>query len=162
MANVYCGSEVIELGIQIEYNGRDFYNVLVKKTRNKEVKRVFKYLAGEEEEHIAAFRKILSSVHKYEPSASYPMEYFAYMNALAGSHVFTKKNKGEETARKVKTDKEAVELGIGFEKDSIIFYEGIKRLVLDNERKVVDTLIQQEQGHLMQLTLLRDALGRRR
>lgn len=161
MAEIFSAGEVVEIGIQIEYNGKDFYNALVKKSRNEEVKRVFKYLAGEEEEHIVAFRKILGSVQRYDPATSYPLEYFAYLNALAGRHVFTKKDKGGETAKKVKTDNEAVDLGIGFEKDSIIFYESIKKVVLDKERSVVDRLIDQELGHLMKLTLLKNALSKR-
>ena len=29
MGNVFAGSEIVELGIQIEKNGKDFYNILV-------------------------------------------------------------------------------------------------------------------------------------
>jgi rubrerythrin len=82
-------------------------------------------------------------------------QYFAYMNALASEYVFTLKDKGEEIARKIKTDKQAVDMGIGFEKDSIIFYEGMKKSVPDYDLKVVDELIAQEQAHLMQLSDLK-------
>lgn len=158
MGNIFAGSEIVSLGIQIEKNGRDFYNTLIKQSNSKEAVKVFAYLAGEEEKHIISFQKILENVEKYEPPESYPGEYFAYLNALAGEHIFTKKDKGEETARKTKNDKEAVELGIGFEKDSIIFYEAMKKVVPESDHKIINELIVQEQKHFKQLTDLKKRL----
>lgn len=158
MVNIFAGSEIVELGIQIEKNGRDFYNALVEQLKNQKAKETFKYLAGEEEKHIAVFQNILDSVHKYEPPESYPGEYFAYMNALARDYVFTQKDKGREIAKNVKGDKEAISLGIGFEKDSIIFYVGMKKVVPEYDHKIVDKLITQEQDHLRQLSELKESL----
>ena len=156
--NIFTGSEIVELGIQIEKNGRDFYNTLVNQTKNPKAKDKFRYLAGEEEKHIAIFQEILNRVGKYEPPESYPGEYFAYMNALAGEHVFTQKDKGAEIAKNIASDKEAIDTGIGFEKDSIIFYEGMKKVVLEYDHKVIDELIMQEQSHLRQLSDLKKSL----
>lgn len=158
MVNIFAGSEIVELGIQIEKNGRDFYNALVEQLKNQKAKETFKYLAGEEEKHIAVFQNILDSVHKYEPPESYPGEYFAYMNALARDYVFTQKDKGREIGKNVKGDKEAISLGIGFEKDSIIFYVGMKKVVPEYDHKIVDKLITQEQDHLRQMSELKESL----
>lgn len=158
MSNIFAGSEIVEIGIQIEKNGRDFYNTLVGQSKNQKAEDIFKYLAEEEEKHITSFQKILDSVHKYEPAESYPGEYFAYMNALAREHVFTQENKGGEIAKNTKSDKEAIESGIGFEKDSIIFYEGMKKVVPEHDLKIVDELIAQEQEHLRKLSDLKNSL----
>jgi len=158
MVNIFAGSEIVELGIQIEKNGKDFYSTLVKQSKNQKAKETFKYLAGEEEKHIATFQKVLDSVHKYEPPETYPGEYFAYMNALASDYVFTQKEKGEEVAKRARSDKEAIDLGIGFEKDSILFYEGMRKVVPPYDHKIVDELIGQEQDHLRQLSDLKKNL----
>jgi len=158
VVNIFAGSEIVELGIQIEKNGRDFYNALVEQSKNQKAKEKFKYLAGEEEKHIAVFQKLLDSVHKYEPPETYPGEYFAYMNALARDYVFTQKDKGREIAKNIKGDKEALKLGIGFEKDSILFYEGMKKVIPEYDHKIVDELITQEQDHLRQLSELKESL----
>ncbi|MCJ7646503.1 ferritin family protein, partial [bacterium] len=129
-----------------------------KRSKNQKAKETFKYLAGEEEKHIAVFRKILDSVHKYEPPESYPGEYFAYMNALASEYVFTQEQKGDETAKRTKSDKEAINLGMRFEKDSIVFYEGMKKVVPPYDHKIIDELIAQEQDHLRQLADLKKSL----
>ena len=121
MGNIFAGSEVVEIGIQIEKNGRDFYNTLSRQLKSSSVREVFKYLAGEEEKHIAMFQKILDTTQKYEPQGQDSDEYYAYMNALASEYIFTQKDTGTEVAKNIKSDIEAINIGIGFEKDSIIF-----------------------------------------
>lgn len=155
MAGIFSGSEIAQLGIQIEKNGRDFYNAMARKVKNPSASEILKFLSGEEERHISVFQKILDSVEKYEPAEVYPGEYFAYMNALAGEYVFTQENKGEEAAGAIASDKEAVETGIRAEKDSIIFYEGMKRVIPKKDLGIINELISQEQGHLRQLIELK-------
>lgn len=158
MAVIFTGSEIIGLGIQIEKNGKDFYETFAAQSKTGAAEKLFKYLAGEEEKHIAVFEKILNTTEKYEPAESYQGEYSSYLKALAGECVFTKKGKGKETAKNIKTDKEAVGVGIVFEKDSIIFYEGIKKVVPEYGHKIINELIGQEQNHLTKLTELKNAL----
>jgi len=151
----FAGSEVVEFGVQIEINGRDFYRTLVEKSKNEKAKELFEFLESEEEKHIKRFRDILKSLQNYKPKEAYPEEYFSYMNSLAGEYVFTKKGKGLEIASKVKSDKEALDLGIGFEKDSIVFYEGMKKIVSDSNKSILDKLIEEENNHLKKLTGLK-------
>jgi rubrerythrin len=158
MGNIFAGSEVVQIGIQIEKNVRDFYSTLTKQSKNPKAVELFNYLAKEEEKHIKAFQGILEKTDKYEASGLDADEYYAYMNSLASEYVFTQKNKGEAIAKTVKTDKEAMNTGIGFEKDSIVFYEGIKRTVPDYDKKIVDELIVQEELHLKLLLELRNKL----
>ena len=158
MTNMFAASEIVEMGIQIENNGRDFYNILADRAQFSKSKEIFKYLAGEEERHIKVFKVMLEGVEQYVPPEAFPGEYFAYMKTLASDYVFTRKGKGEEIAKRIKSDIEAVEMGIGFEKDSILFYEGMKKGVPQHELKIVDDLINQEQRHLRQLMDLRNNL----
>ncbi|MCK5160625.1 MAG: ferritin family protein [Candidatus Aureabacteria bacterium] len=158
MGNVFAGSEVVEMGIQIEKNGRDFYGVLLEKSKSEKAREIYKYLSAEEGKHIVAFEKVLELIRNYEPVESYPGEYFAYLKALAGGYVFTRKNKGSEIAEKIKSDNEAVDLGIKFEKESIVFYEGMKNVVPEKERGVIEALINQEKNHLLKLIEIKDSL----
>lgn len=155
MANIFSGSEIAELGVQIEKNGRDFYGVLTRLSKNQSAAGIFEFLAKEEEKHIGIFKKILINSEKNEAGQVYSDEYTAYMNALARECVFTQKYKGRDIAKKITGYKEALELAIGFEKDSIIFYEGIKQFVPEYDKAVVDDLIGQERKHLRQLSDLK-------
>lgn len=155
MGNIFSASEVVEIGIQIEKNGMDFYNTLAKQANEAKAKEVFSYLAGEEEKHIQAFQGILGETKGYEPQGLDSDTYFSYMNALASDHVFTQANKGADIAKAIQNDAQAIDKGIGFERDSIIFYEGMKKVVPDYGQKIVEGLIKQEQKHLMQLMELK-------
>jgi len=72
--------------------------------------------------------------------------------------VFTKEKKGTEIAQKIKDDKEAIEIGIDAEKDSILFYTEMKKLVPKDGHKTIDKLIGQEQEHLRKLSELKRSL----
>ncbi|MEI8176213.1 MAG: ferritin family protein [Candidatus Omnitrophota bacterium] len=159
MGNIFLGSEIVELGIQIEQNGRDFYDMLARETRVEKAAALFKHLKGEEEKHIGVFGAILARLAGYEPAEAYPGEYTSYMKALAASCIFTQKGRGAEAARRVQNELEALDLGIGFEKDSIIFYEGMKKVVPPHEVKAVEELVRQEENHLRQLSELKEALS---
>lgn len=154
----FSGSEAVELGIQIEINGRDFYSQMFEKSKNSKAKEIFRYLAGEEEKHIFDFKKILDSVHQYQPKESYPQEYFAYLRAIADGCVFTQKNKGKEIAGTMTSDIQAIDFGMGAEKDSILFYQGMKKIVPEGDEGLLDELIKQEQQHLSKLWDLKSKL----
>jgi len=158
MGNIFAASEIVEIGIQIEKNGRDFYGTLSKQSRNEDSKKIFDYLASQEEEHMKVFQELLGAIEKYEPAEAYPGEYFAYMSSLAEGSVFTQKDKGIEIAAKVKSDQEAIGIGIKAEEDSITFYEGMKKVVPADGHKIVDEVIAQEKGHLKQLQELKTIL----
>ncbi len=158
MGNIFSGSEIVEIGVQIEKNGRDFYREVAGCSQNEQSKKIFNYLMEAEKDHIETFRNILSSVQKYEPPEAYPGEYFAYMKALADDHIFTKDNAGCELGKKVGTDTEAIETGIKFEKDSIKFYEGMKKIVPQKDHGLLEALIKEEQKHLKDLGELKNII----
>ena len=158
MGNIFAGSEILEIGIQIERNGKDFYETLSAQAKDAKSKDLFNFLAAEETKHISKFQDILAQVEKYEPQGLDADEYYAYMNALASESVFTQKDKGKELAKKVKNSKEAIGIGITAEKDSIVFYEGMKKVVPQNEHNVIDEVIAEEQGHLKKLLNLKSTL----
>lgn len=158
MGNIFAGSEILEIGIQIERNGKDFYAALSASAKDAQAKGLFDFLAKEEARHIAKFQEILAEVEKYQPQGLDADDYYGYMNALASESVFTQKDSGRELAKKVKDAKEAVDIGITAEKDSIVFYEGMKKVVPQNDHKVVDQVIAQEQIHLQKLLKIKSTL----
>jgi len=161
MDTVFSGNEIVELGIQIEKNGRDFYSTLSKLSKNQAIGEVFEFLAQEEGKHIGIFKSILKKSNEFEFPQVYSDEYSAYMNALAGEYVFTRKDKGKDIAKKISGDNEAIEMGIGFEKDSIIFYEGIKKIVAEKDKQIVDGLIREEEKHYLRLSDLKQKITRK-
>jgi len=152
MGNELKSSEIVKSAIQIEKNGRDFYGQAAKAVKAEKAKRIFEFLSNEEQLHIAVFEDILKNLDANEPAERYPGEYADYMLALSEASVFTQNKQGYEAARGIRNDKQALELAIGFEKDSILFYYEMKRFVWEGFRKDVDKLIAQEQEHLRKIS----------
>ena len=155
----FSGSDVVELGIQIEKNGMDFYNGVAANSKSKKAVEIFKYLAGEEAKHIIAFEKLLKQVEIETPAETYPGEYYDYLKVLSEMHVFTKKNKGKEIAKQIKSDIQALDMAMGFERDSILLFYEMQKLVHKEDFAVIESLITQEQEHLTTLNGLRGKIS---
>ena len=155
MCAKFAGSDAVEMAVQIEINGRDFYSVLEQNASDGKAGEIFALLKDEEEAHITAFKELLSIVQKYEPEVEYNEEYYAHMNALAGNHVFTQKGKGKEIAGTIKDDKQALDTALKFEQDSIVFYESMKRIVAEKDHYILNTLIGQEKNHVERLEAIK-------
>jgi rubrerythrin len=82
-------------------------------------------------------------------------EYSLYLKALADARVFTTELKAEEAAREVKSGKEAIDLAIGFEKDSLLFLNGIRMMVKGPDAVVLEELQREEMLHLKKLVKLK-------
>lgn len=160
MGNIFSASEVLEIAIQIEKNGREFYETLAKNTKNEERQRIFSFLAQEEGKHQRVFLKIKEGLEEYPPQGLDADQYYKYMNALASESVFTQKEKAKEIAKNAKSEEEAIDIGIQAEKDSIKFYTAIKKVVPEYEIKAVDEVIRNEEEHLEKLQTIKSLLKR--
>jgi len=82
------------------------------------------------------------------------------MQALAESHVFIKNKDIHGMASKCKTPQEALDLAIIFEKDSVVFFTTMKRVVPEHLGKdKIDFLINEEIKHISILTQKKRELG---
>jgi len=143
--------EIVELGTQIEKNGYDFYKTLEETVKDKAASKVFKCLAEEEQGHIETFKKLFRKTCEYNPEGAYPDEYFSFMRVFASQYVFTRSGRGKELALKVNDMEAGINMGIQAEKDSIIFYEEMRKYVRKDDRDVINELIQEEKSHLVKL-----------
>ncbi len=155
MGNLFGAGEIVDTAVQIEKNGKVFYEIMATKAQSEKTKEIFIFLGDEEDKHIVAFQKLSETIEQYDAPESFPGEEAEYMKSLAAEHIFTQANKGKEVADKVQDDKEAIDLGIQFEKDSIVFYEAMKKAVREHEHKILDELITQEKDHLLKLSEIR-------
>jgi len=160
MSILFKGSEIVRLAIEIEKNGQSFYQSAIEKTKNKETQQVFRYLAEEEKKHQQKFQRMQKTIGEFQPAESYPGEYLSYLKTLADENVFTRKGTGKEVLRGVNSEVEAINLGIGLEKDSILFFQEMIPLVPRKEQTTVEELINQEKAHLQQLSHLKAKITR--
>ena len=159
MSIAFSGSELVNIAIGIERRGVIFYDTLVKSTKNAATRDVFQNLADVERDHIQIFQNILTEAEKYQIPEAYAAEYAAYLQALVDNAVFTDDFITSELATKTSSDIEALELAINAEKDTILFYYGMKEITPKSALSTLNKIITEEKRHLRQLSELKKRLA---
>jgi rubrerythrin len=151
MSISFSGSELINIAIGIERRGSIFYDIMADSTKNAIARDVFHYLADIERQHIQTFQDMLSEADKYQFSETKAGEYAAYLQSLVDTAVF-----GDDLAT---SDIAALELAIGAEKDSILFYYEMRDIMPQRAQPTVNKVIAEEKSHLRQLSELKKKLA---
>lgn len=152
---IFHMKEAIELGIEKEKKRRDFYGRVAEHFQEKELKELFVKLRDWEETHIEKFTEIKDSVAEPEPVQSYPGELAGYMEVLVGDKLYNDIEPAD-FANHVKTPQDAIQYGIGFEKDAILFFlELMGSLKQEKSREMIRGLIDEEKLHIVYLARLR-------
>ena len=150
MAYDFNADEIFTMAEQIERNGAKFYRKSAKSVKESTFQKLLNDLAQMEDEH----EKIFIALHKdltekeKEATVSDPNgEAVLYLHALADSRVFFKKKM--DLSSMVEILKAAMEA----EKDSIVFYLGMKEVVPENRGKGrIEKIIKEEMGHIRLLS----------
>ncbi|MBP8651790.1 MAG: ferritin family protein [Deltaproteobacteria bacterium] len=158
MQTIFNAAEIFEMAIAIERKGRAFYLNASKSFDEPEVKSLLKGLAEMEKEHEEVF---LSLKEKLIPDEGYVQGYdpdnvaVSYVRAMTSGEVFDK----NITFEGGESIEEVLKKGIQAEKNSIIFYTGLKGLVPEDlGRANVDRIIREEMKHIVLLTEMLAAL----
>lgn len=150
MSYVFNVDEVFEMAEQIERNGATFYRNAAQQISDPEEQELLNDLARMEDEHektFASLRKNLSAKEK-ESTIFDPMdEAVGYLRALADTRVFFEKELDTSSMEGVLKD------AISAEKDSIVFYLGMKDAVPpDLGKDKIDAIIKEEMSHIRLLS----------
>lgn len=154
MSNVFNIAEVIDIGIEKEKKRRDFYGLVAKKFRDKAMTDLFSKLRDWEEEHIKRFGIIRDSSKAEEAQESYQGEFASYMKALVDDKLYRQVS-AKDFARNVKTPKAAIQYGLGFEKDAILFFNELLKYMEPYQTDKVRELIEEEKKHIVYLAELK-------
>jgi len=149
--NILQPAEIVEIGIEKEKKRRDFYALAAERFKGeRKLAELFARLRDWEIEHIRKFEAILDSVRKAQYTESYPGETEGYMDALVDSDLYAKITP-EKFAGIVKSPLDALDRGIGFEKDAILFFGQLERFIDPASKEIVDRLVKEEQQHMIYL-----------
>lgn len=146
----FNADDILEMAERLEHNGAKFYREASENVTAPQTKKMLAGLAQMEEEHEKTYKGLRAGLKEEEttPTAFDPEgESVQYLRALADTRVFFK----------VKIDltslEEILKAAIQAEKDSIVFYLGMKDVVpagLGGKR--IDDIIQEEMGHITLLS----------
>lgn len=150
--------ELTEIAMNIEKNGLAFYTALAAIAQEEKVKEIFAFMAGEEKEHHAIFKNLKDKLLAYGVLEPFEDEYRDYVQELVDSNVFCKDIDVAELADGLVDPVVAINLALGFEKDSVIFFLQFRKVVPEEEKFVVEELIAEENHHINRLLVMRKAI----
>jgi rubrerythrin len=157
MAVRFSAGEVFEIAQQVERNGSRFYRRAAESFQEGgETRGLLLNLAEMEEAHLRIFQNMEEQLSDEErPETFYDPygETEQYLRALAGGQVFDLRQDPTEWLGDSRSRAEILAKAINVEKDSILFYLGMKDSVPEKlGREEIDRIIQQEMNHVTLLT----------
>lgn len=146
MSYDFNADEIFKMAEQMEKNGAAFYRNAAKNVTDGKNKEMLLTLAAMEDEHektFAGMRSALTEKEKADTVFDPQGEAVLYLKALVDTRVFFKKEIDTTSMRDIL--KEALMA----EKDSIVFYLGMKEMVPEKLGKSrLDSIIKEEMSHI--------------
>ncbi|MFO7645960.1 MAG: ferritin family protein [Desulfosarcina sp.] len=150
MSYDFNADEIFEMAEQIERNGAAFYSKAAADVTDPDERRFLSDLATMELDHektFSAMRRQLSQAEKAQTAFDPQNEALAYLKALADTRIFFKKEIDTTSMQAI------LKAAILAEKDSIVFYLGMKDLVPDSlGHSRLDDIIREEMSHIKLLS----------
>jgi len=153
----FNADEVFQIAIDIEENGKRFYEKAMDIVDNPDVKAILGSLAKDEAEHLKRFTELKAQLPKtatedtvWDPEH----EMNQYLQMMADIHVFRSDLDVEKKLSQAKNPEDILRLGIQFEKDSIVFFVTMQDSTEEKKgREFIGQLIDEEKEHLKRLSL---------
>jgi rubrerythrin len=155
MAIAFSADEIFEMAEEVERNAARFYREVAEKAPDLKMKNMVLGLAVMEDDHLRTFhemRAALSDLEKGGTTFDPDNEASLYLQALAGA----KGSEGMKSPTEKLTGRESMEelfdIAIEAEKNSVMFYVGLKGMVAAQAGKdKVEGIIREEVGHVAHL-----------
>ena len=156
MSIQFNADEVFQMAEQIERNGKDFYTRAANGTAESRTAQFLLGLAVMEAEHEKVFAAMRAGLSEQERKATVPdpdNQALAYLRAWADGQVFDVRSRPAEKLTGKEKVEDVLRMAIGLEKDSIVFYLGMKDGVPERlGRSRIDQIIKEEMNHLSSLS----------
>jgi len=147
--------EVFELAEQIEVNGARFYRTAAQGVSAFGHKKMLTELAEMEDQHKKTFASMREKVKKSTTNLIFDPDHEAaqYLQAFASGFVFDTTRDPVDLLKGNESIAQILNMAIGFEKDSIVFYLGLEKVLLDEaEIQHIRSIIKEEMGHITLLS----------
>lgn len=146
----FSADDIFEMAKQMERNGEAFYRKAADSVSDQDNKDLLNKLADMEVNHAKTFEALRSELSAIERDSTVfdPQgEATLYLRALADTRVFFEKEMDVSSLEKIFT------AALAAEKDSIVFYLGMKDSVPENLGKSkIEVIIKEEMGHVRLLS----------
>jgi rubrerythrin len=155
MGITFNADEIFEMAEEIERNGAKFYREAAKKTRDNKTKKMLLDMAVMEDGHLKTFQEMRNELgaDEKEPFIFDPgNEAAVYLQTMADSRGYEGKKSLTEKLSGKESIEDVLNIAVEAEKNSVVFYTGLKEMVPARAGKdKVTAIIKEELGHLATL-----------
>lgn len=156
MASEFNAFEVLTMAERIETNAQNFYQLASKMVNDPDISELLSNLAVWEKEHEYLFSDMKSGLSEDEKASTAIDPYnelMLYLSVMADEHVFVRKDLDPASViDDTSTPEEILNLAIEFEKESILFFLTLKRLMSKRSgSEEIQKVIDEEVDHMAYL-----------
>ena len=160
MAERFNADEIFEIAEQIERNGAKFYRRAAELVPAEDARALLLRLAAMEDRHVSTFAAMHEELRKEKPDwLAKPFDIDAddqsalYLRAVAEGRIFQLDADPAALLSDGQPLNSILTAAIGLEKDSIVFYLGLKQAVPESLGAAeIDDIIREEMGHVVLLS----------
>lgn len=147
----FKAAEVFDLARQMEAGGGEFYRRAADKFGDPDIRALIVKLAAMEEGHHAIFGELKDCYLRKAPAADREVPLSDYLHTWVSGYVFASDKKPVDRLEGLTELSDVLRLAMELEKDAIAFYSGIRDMVREEDRWVVNRIIDHELMHLTTL-----------
>ena len=151
MKNHFNAIEVLEIALDMEKDGQEFYTKAAEIVKEKRVKSFLLELAKWEAKHYELFSEIKEKILNTEEVSIVDPDDEAskYINAFVKHGVFDEPETVKEFFHTGISEKEILERAIELEKNSIAYYTGLREMAASNKAdEKIEEIVKEEMRHI--------------
>ena len=160
MSMLLSGGEVLSLAMEIEKSGHAFYSTVAEDGSDPALVEFFRFLAAEESRHLRYFEALRGELGDFSIDAEGWEETSGYIKATTDGRFFTGEGRAIGAAKGVSGFREALDVAISFEKDTLLFFYEILSVTPERTRESVREIVEEEKRHVLMLSQRRRDLAR--
>lgn len=150
--------EALEQAVQTERLGYRFYTSMAEKFKTDGgLTKLFSTLAEKELRHEQTYTELKETVGDAEPEGW--DEVSRYLRAIVESEFFLGTKKSLPSMEHIKSVADAVDFAIGFEKETLLYFYGVRDVV--KEKELVEEVINEEKSHVMWLNAFKSSITKK-
>jgi rubrerythrin len=149
---LFQAADIVELAMQVEKSGEAFYRAVAAKVQSQKTRDLFEYLADQEVIHYKVFSRLSQTVQENPFMTDEEWElYMEYLNGTVQSAFFEGADKALALAETVTDERQAINMAIGFEKETLLFFYDLRDHIPDGDRPYVSKIVDEEKRHIRRL-----------
>ena len=152
MSIMLSSAEIFGLAKQIERSGQTYYQAIASTTSSQDLKELFEHLAKEEVRHYHYFDSLSREYPELEVEEAEWEQTRAYIKATTDSRFFIGEDKALSLAKTVQEPLQAIDIAIGFEKDTLLFFYELLNLTPARTREAAKAIVEEEKRHVLLLS----------